>query len=210
MSKAVVAAFDFDGTLTRGDSFLSFLRTIAGRRRFLLQMLGLSPSLLAYVLGAMSNHRVKNRLLAQFLRGKEVSSVEQVAQNFATGQLPGFIKPSALARLRWHQQEGHRCIIVSASLECYLRPWAATVGVAEVIGSQLAVDGEVYTGALTGLNCYGAEKTRRLTALLGEREAYTLYAYGDSKGDRELLALADYAYYRQMPEAGRHDPGNGS
>jgi phosphoserine phosphatase len=73
------------------------------------------------------------------------------------------------------------------------------VGVDEVIGSRLGIVGGVYTGELALPNCYGVEKSRRLTALLGEREAYTLYAYGDSKGDKELLAMADYSYYRTMP-----------
>lgn len=201
MTKPVVAAFDFDGTLTASDSFLPFLRAVAGNTRYVQHMLSLSPVLLGYGLGLVKNHRAKARVLAKFLSGAEVEAIRRIAQDFATRQLPGQIRASALARLRWHQQQGHRCVIVSASLECYLQPWAQTVGVSEIIGSQLAIDADIYTGQLAGANCYGAEKTRRLEALLGSRDAYTLYAYGDSKGDRELLALADYAYYRQMPEA---------
>lgn len=201
MSRNVVAAFDFDGTITRRDSFLPFLQAMAGRRRYLRQMLTLSPGLLAYLLGIISNHTVKNRVLTQFLRGNEVGDVRRVAQDFAAGRLQRFIRPDALARLRWHQQQGHRCVIVSASLECYLLPWAEATGGVEVIGSRLAIDDERYTGELLGRNCYGAEKVRRLTDVLGARDTYTLYAYGDSKGDRELLACADHAYYRQMPAA---------
>jgi phosphoserine phosphatase len=73
------------------------------------------------------------------------------------------------------------------------------VGVDDVIGSRLGIADTVHTGDLALPNCYGAEKSRRLSDLLGEREAYTLYAYGDSTGDRELLAMADFAYYRDMP-----------
>lgn len=200
MNKPVVAAFDFDGTLTHRDSFLPFLRALAGDRVYAQRMLGLAPVLLGYGLGLVKNHHAKARVLAAFLSGQDVQQIQQVAQEFATRQLPGRIRASALTRLRWHQQQGHRCVIVSASLECYLRPWAQSVDVDEVIGSQLAMAGDSYTGQLAGANCYGAEKPRRLLELLGERDAYTLYAYGDSKGDRELLALADFAYYRQMPQ----------
>lgn len=199
MSRDVVAAFDFDGTITRRDTFLPFLQEMAGRRRYLQQMLTQSPGLLAYLLGMISNHTVKNRLLTQFLRGNEVGDVRQVAQDFAAGRLQQFIRPAALARLRWHQQQGHRCVIVSASLECYLQPWAEAIGGVEVIGSRLVIDNERYTGELLGQNCYGPEKVRRLSVILGARDTYTLYVYGDSKGDRELLACADHAYYRQMP-----------
>lgn len=200
MTKPVVAAFDFDGTLTYRDSFLPFLRAVAGDARYLQLMLGLSPVLLGYGLGLVKNHHAKARVLAKFFSGQAVHQIQQVADEFAARQLPARIRASALARLRWHQQQGHRCVIVSASLECYLRPWAQAVGVNDVIGSRLATEAEIYTGQLATANCYGAEKTRRLQVLLGQRDAYTLYAYGDSKGDRELLALADHAYYRQMPE----------
>ncbi len=201
MSKLVVAAFDFDGTLTYRDSFLPFLRVVAGDARYAQNMLSLSPVLLGYGLGVVKNHVAKARVLEKFFTGQNVQHIQQISEDFATQQLPGRIRTNALARLRWHQQQGHRCVIVSASLECYLKPWAQSVGVAEVIGSRLATAAEIFTGQLATANCYGAEKTRRLQTLLGDRDAYTLYAYGDSKGDRELLALADYAYYRQIPEA---------
>lgn len=200
MTKPVVAAFDFDGTLTHGDSFLPFLRAVAGNLRYAQHMLGLSPLLLGYGLGLVKNNDAKARVLAKFFSGAGVEQIQWIADDFATRQLPRFMRDNALARLRWHQQQSHRCVIVSASLECYLRPWTQTVGITDLIGSQLAIQDQLYTGQLAGANCYGAEKTRRLHALLGEREAYTLYAYGDSKGDRELLALADHAYYRQIPE----------
>ncbi|MFA5171173.1 MAG: HAD-IB family hydrolase [Sulfuriferula sp.] len=200
MTKPIVAAFDFDGTLTHGDSFLPFLRYLAGNVRYTQSMLVLSPVLLGYALKLVKNHHAKDRVLAQFFTGQDVQHIQQCARDFARHQLPQRINPKALARLRWHQQQGHRCVIVSASLECYLRPWAASVGVDDVIGSRLGIVGDVYTGELALPNCYGAEKSRRLHALLGEREAYTLYAYGDSKGDKELLAMADYTYYRKMPD----------
>lgn len=199
MTKPIVAAFDFDGTLTHGDSFLPFLRFLAGDVSYVQSMLVLSPVLLGYALKLVKNHHAKARVLAQFFTGQDVQRIQQCARDFAQHQLPQRINPKALARLHWHQQQGHRCVIVSASLECYLRPWAASVGVDDVIGSRLGVAGDVYTGELALPNCYGAEKSRRLHALLGEREAYTLYAYGDSKGDKELLAMADYTFYRKMP-----------
>jgi phosphatidylglycerophosphatase C len=69
-------------------------------------------------------------------------------------------------------------------------------GITEIIGNPAELcDGRV-TGRLAGANCYGPEKVRRLLALNPERESYTLFAYGDGRGDRELLAAADHPYYR--------------
>ena len=74
------------------------------------------------------------------------------------------------------------------------------MGIDRVLCSSLRSDrtGRV-SGRLAGKNCYGLEKTRRLLDSLGDRSGYILYAYGDSRGDRELLASADHAFYRTMP-----------
>ena len=59
------------------------------------------------------------------------------------------------------------------------------------------VDG-LYTGALIGRNCRRAEKRERLQAWLAEAglpESSVVYAYGDSAGDTELLAMAQHAVW---------------
>ena len=48
------------------------------------------------------------------------------------------------------------------------------------------------TGALSGANVRKAEKARRLSDWLRRRRPYELWAYGDSSGDDELLAMADH------------------
>jgi HAD superfamily hydrolase (TIGR01490 family) len=111
-----------------------------------------------------------------------------------------------MQRFAWHKQQGHRCVIVSASLELYLRPWATAAGFNDVLGSRLeALDDGRTSGKLLGENCFGPEKMRRLETLLGPREGYTLYAYGDSRGDKELLSAADFAFYKKFGEDGKSD-----
>jgi HAD superfamily hydrolase (TIGR01490 family) len=106
------------------------------------------------------------------------------------------IRAEALERVRFHQQRGDRVVIVSASPTDWIVPWAASEGITEVIGNPAQVSDGKVTGRLAGANCYGPEKVRRLLALNPERESYTLFAYGDGRGDRELLAAADHPYYR--------------
>lgn len=196
----VVAAFDFDGTLTYTDSFLPFLHAVAGSPRFARYMAELTPALLAYKRGRLSNDEAKQRVLTRFLANQEFTFLEQAAQHFVQRRLPYLLRRRALQRLAWHQQQNHRCVLVSASLELYLKPWAAGVGITEVLGSclELTSTGQV-TGRLLGKNCHSEEKIRRLAELLGERSGYRLYAYGDSVGDQALLEYADYAYFRLFP-----------
>ena len=95
-------------------------------------------------------------------------------------------------RLRWHQEQGHRIVIVSASLDRYVLPVGAHLGVEDVIATSLEINPEGrLTGRLLGPNVRTHEKARRLRALLGEQPV--AFGYGDSEGDREMLAMADKA-----------------
>jgi len=130
-----------------------------------------------------------------------MEKLREEGERFAALVLPGLLRHEALQRLAWHQRQGHHCVAISASLELYVRPWAIKAGFDDVIATRLEMrDDGCTTGKLSGANCFGIEKVRRLETLLGPREAYSLYAYGDSRGDRELLSSADYAYYRTIPK----------
>src|SRR6185437_13325609 len=96
------------------------------------------------------------------------------------------------ARIAWHQQAGHEVAIVSASLDVYLDEVARTLGVAHVLCTSLDTDERGFcTGRLRGANCRGAEKATRLQMLLGTDDV-ELWAYGNSRGDDEMLALAHH------------------
>jgi phosphatidylglycerophosphatase C len=197
----VVAAFDFDGTLTRRDTLLPFLLHTLGAPAVARHVLMLSPTLAGYVLGLIGNSVAKERVFVQCLAGMRMDELLQQGERFAAYVLPGLLSQEALQRLEWHKQQGHRCVVISASLDLYVRPWATKTGFDDVIATHLETHDDGYvTGNLSGANCFGIEKARRLEILLGEREGYTLYAYGDSRGDRELLSLADHPYYRQIPK----------
>ncbi|MGC2456602.1 MAG: HAD-IB family hydrolase [Gallionellaceae bacterium] len=198
--KPVVAAFDFDGTLTRRDTLLPFLLYLLGVAEVARHALVLSPTLVGYGLNLIPNDVAKERVLSQCLTGMEMDALRQEGERFAALALPHLLRHEALQRLAWHQQQGHRCVVISASLDLYVRPWAQQAGFNDIIATHLEVrqDGRI-TGKLAGKNCFGAEKARRLQALLGARDGYVLYAYGDSRGDKELLSLADHAYFRRMP-----------
>jgi phosphatidylglycerophosphatase C len=141
----------------------------------------------------------KERVLMHCLSGMKVGELREQGERFAKLALPGLLRPEALARLAWHKASGHRCVAISASLDLYVHPWAVSAGFDDVIATHLEAHDGCVTGKLLDGNCYGPEKVKRLAALLGDKSGYTLYAYGDSRGDRELLACADHAYYREMP-----------
>ncbi|MGB7088057.1 MAG: HAD-IB family hydrolase [Phormidesmis sp.] len=196
---SVVAIFDFDGTLTRRDSLLPFLRAIAGQRRFVIGLVCLSPMLVRYSLKLIPNWQAKETMLTYFLAGMPAARLQSFAQHFANQTLPQLLRPEAIERLCWHQQQGHRTLIVSASPEAYLRPFADLMKIDQVIGTRLEIEQGALTGRISGKNCYGPEKVARLSDWI-DRSQNILYAYGDSRGDRELLAIAQFSYYRKFQD----------
>jgi len=188
----VVAAFDVDGTLTTRDCVTPFLRRAAGRR--LWTTLLRHPLALAASLAYRDRDRLKE-LACGALRGSESSRMDMLGEAFAREIETGLLRADTVARLRHHQELGHAVILASASLDPYLVPLGASLGVDGVVCTVLerGADGRL-TGRLAGANCRGAEKARRVRAWLEaeSREDAELWAYGDSSGDDELLALADH------------------
>lgn len=201
--RPVVAAFDFDGTLTWRDTLLPFLRHLLGWPRLLWVFFICSPWLLAYALRLTSNHRAKARLLHASMAGRTLAEVERCAQAFVQHELPLQWRPWALRQLVQHQQQGHRCVIVSASTSLYMPLAGASLGVDAVLCTEMEVADSRYTGRMATANCHGEEKVRRLQAWLareyGADAAPLLHAYGDTSGDKPLLRLAQEAWYRGKP-----------
>lgn len=191
--RVVIAAFDVDGTLTTRDCVRPFLERAAGRRRLLTALL--RRPLATFVAAARRDRdRFKEIIVGGALRGKLITEVETIGEQFAQYVLVNWLRPDTLRRLRWHQQSGHRTVLVSASLAAYLRPLALRLGIDDVLCTDSTRSGERYGDRLNGANCRADEKRRRLDEWLEERRwgHAEVWAYGNSAGDRELLARADH------------------
>jgi phosphatidylglycerophosphatase C len=193
MSPTVVAAFDVDGTLTRRDSVVPFLWRV-GRGRWLLGLLRRHRELLD-ALWHRDRDALKAVAVAAAVTGRDHAEVAAAGRAWAEEIQRSRLRSDTVARLDWHRAGGHRVVLVSASLDVYLEPLAADLGLHGVICTRLEVDGDGRcTGGLVEANCRGAEKARRLRAWIDEHhpEGATVWAYGDSAGDDALLALADH------------------
>jgi HAD superfamily hydrolase (TIGR01490 family) len=118
-----------------------------------------------------------------------------LGERYAREAIPPLLRPAALERIDWHKSRGDRIVIVSASLDVYLEPWCAAMEL-EVICTRLETHGERLTGRYMGGDCCGPEKARRVRERIRVSNYPTIYAYGDSDEDRELLGMADRRYYQ--------------
>lgn len=194
-----VAAFDVDGTLTTTDCVVPFLRRTVGTPTLVRRMLG-SPLGLARAGVRRDRDALKAASAAAAFRGLPIDAVQADAEQFAHEVYDHHLRDDAVQSLRRHLDAGDTVVLVSASFEVYLRPLAALLGADDVLAVRLEVgDDGILTGRLDGANCRGAEKVARLHRWLeqhaGGRAGVHLSAYGDSRGDRELLADADEAHW---------------
>ncbi len=196
-----IAAFDFDGTLSVRDSFMAFLRWRAPYARWLIGMIRLAPAGLVYVLNR-DRERLKSAAVAVFLRGLSRSRLESEAEAFAEAVWSRFMRPDALETWeRWGQAGAWR-VIVTASPETTIAPFARRLAADQLIGTRLAFDGEDrVAGTFETPNCRAQEKVVRLRRAFGP-DVRLAAAYGDSSGDIEMLQIADEAgmkVFRETP-----------
>ncbi len=189
-----VAAFDFDGTIARHDTLGAFLLHVAGPSALARAMAVHSPRIAAVALGRADRNAAKEAVITALVRGRTAESLAAAGRAYADRLWDRQrFRPDMLQRLRWHRESGHDIVIVSASLDSYLVPLAPRLGVGHVISCSLETDDRgLATGRLFGGNVRGPEKARRLREWLGNMTAIELWAYGDSSGDTDLLALADH------------------
>jgi phosphatidylglycerophosphatase C len=194
-----VAAFDLDGTLTEGGSVFRWLRVVAGDREAYWAALRLLGPLTAGALASgPTADRAKERLFRSLLAGRDLEQLTAVSRFFALSHLTTRRRDDVIARLSWHRSQGHDLVVVSASPQLYVDVVAEQLGADGAVGTRLAVgaDGRL-SGGYAGLNCRGEEKLRRVREWIGARHYERppiLYAYGNSRGDRRLLASADHPY----------------
>lgn len=186
----IAALFDVDNTLLPGTTservFISYLIRNGhyGPRAALRTLTTLVRHARLGAFGALRTHR-------PYLRDRTVADVARLADRvFATRILPR-LAPTGLARIRHHQQQGHRVALLSGAPQFLVELLAAQLGIETVIGTPLALASGRYTGTLAGLHPYGERKAilaRQFADAHGiDRRAS--YAYADHHSDAEVLGL---------------------
>lgn len=195
--RKVIAAFDFDGTITKYDTLLYFIWFAVSFYRVLAGTIAMVPFLGMYKMKFIPNYKAKERLFKIYFGGYQIDKFNVLSSEFSK-KIDQIINPLALEKIKWHQEMGHEVIIISASAENWISPWATSQGIKTVLATRLEVKNNRITGTFLTKNCHGQEKVNRLLDRYPDRSSYVLYAYGDSNGDKELLSIADHSFYRRF------------
>ena len=172
-----------------------FLRFAVGSPRFYSGFLGLWPHVLSYYVGRIHAGELKQRFLNYYLANFDEQALERLGQDFCEQHLPTLIRADAIKRLKNHHEQCHTVFVVTASLGLWVKPWCDANGV-ELISTPYSINDQQSPRIQLGNNCKGAEKVSRIKAAVNIEHYEALYAYGDTRGDREMLCLADHAYFK--------------
>jgi len=196
----MLALFDFDGTITTDDSLIKFIRYSVGNLKTAWGMLVLSPMLVIFKLKLIPNYKAKQMMISYFFKGMNEQQFKKLAEEYSLKHIDAILRPKAMEKIAWHKEQGHKVIIVSASMESWLKPWCDENNL-DLIATRLEITNGIVTGKFLTKNCYGIEKANRIHERYDLSEYNHIYAYGDSRGDKELLALADENFYKPFRDA---------
>jgi len=197
MKNKVIAIFDFDGTITKGDTFLPFLFYSFGAWKTLCCLIITFPYLLAYTFNLVSNHYAKEKMIKFLFNNLNTEKLKLITEKFIEKKLDGYLRKNVIERLKWHQKQNHITVLISASLDIYIEPWAKRFNFSFVESTKLETNENIYTGKIKGNNCYGIEKVCRLENIFkGKLRKYETYGYGDSSGDKFFINLCDFKYFK--------------
>ena len=193
--KKRIAFFDFDGTITTRDTLLEIIKFYKGNFKFYLGFIINSPFLIAYKAGIITNQAAKEKVLTWFFGKIPVQKFQQRCDEFAGIQTSLMIRPKALVEIEKLKTTGAEIVIVSASAENWIAAWCSKNNL-QLIGTKLQVKNELLTGKIDGFNCYGQEKVNRIHAAFDLSRYDEIYCYGDTKGDKPMLKLATFSFYK--------------
>lgn len=193
--KKGIAFFDFDGTITKKDTLLEFIKFTKGSFGFYLGFLLNLPYLIAYKLKIISNQSAKEKVLRFFFHGIAIEEFNRRCQEFAEQVVPKLVRTKALDEIERLKAMDIKVVVVSASPENWIEQWTKRLGL-ELIASRLEVSGGKVTGKILGKNCHGDEKVVRIKEVYDLTNYNIIAAYGDTGGDKPMLELADQAHYR--------------
>lgn len=186
--------FDFDGTLTTRDTILPLGLFLArkGPNKYKKMSL-LILHLIMLKLRLITNHALKVRFCELLMKNESEEVIEKAAWTFVQDYVREILRKPVVERLLNHVQKGDEVYLVSSNFGFVLRGLRGKWALSGVVATEAEVDGGRFTGRIAGRSCEGKAKLARVVSCFGEPRVRAATAYGDSRGDHELLSFVKNA-----------------
>ncbi len=189
-----IAFFDLDYTLIKTSSGIQYVQEIIWQRRAPLWLVGYIA--VRYQLKSF-DYGEANAWLIKYAGRYGQTEAKQFFQEWVARRVFPKIVAAGKAKIAWHKSQGHRVLILSASIEEIVRPVAEYLGLGtDYLCTHLEVVDNNYTGMLDGPMCYGTGKIHWAKSWCAQNnlpfpEALG-YFYTDSSSDAPLLELVQH------------------
>lgn len=190
-----IALFDFDGTITTEDTFMRFIYDTTPKHRLIIGNILLLPFILGYKLDLISAGFMRSAITRLAFWHRKTPPVKSAGKHHANSFLHTVVRDSALKHIEQHKANGDKIVVVSASLDLYLQHWCQHHNI-ELLCNSLEINKGRYTGRLSKQDCAGPQKAILVKKHYQLENYQTVYAYGDTIEDKQLLSLADVKYYQ--------------
>ena len=182
---------DFDGTYIKGDSYFFSLIYLGGWKKFIKNSPALLFITIEYYFNFITRNEAKRRSFNLIYKNMGIDDINKKLVRFKR-RLHVF--PSVKRKLAELKRSGYSIVVVTASLDVYMNYFAEHFGFDGCICTETEKNGGFLTGKLKRKNCNYAEKMLRIK----ESEFYSpdadIIAFGNSKGDKEMLNIAREFY----------------
>ncbi len=186
--------FDFDGTITYKDTMFLFLRYY-NPAKFRVQFIRHIPLFILLKLKLADTEKVKKSFIGSVLKGQLQSKIEEKAEKFFEENFPKIIRENALDFINNIDREHTHSLIVTASLDLWVKPFAEKLQM-QLVSTQAEFKNGIFTGNFIGINCNGNEKLERIKKQIYGHKYDKIIAFGDTSGDKAMLKWADEGHYR--------------
>ena len=187
-----LALFDFDGTLCTKDSFTGFIFFALRKRHIVKQGIKILPWIQAYFLNIYPADSMRPRLFKAMF--SNISSRELLALALEYSHLlRNSLDQKIYKQLLKHKHNNDDVVIVSASVDLYLKDIAELLGV-DLICTEAEIKESKFTGFFATPDCSNEQKKIRVLEKYNLEDYQAVYAYGNSTEDLAMLNLADFKF----------------
>ena len=186
-----VVITDFDGTFVKGDSYMLSLVFFGGWVHFIKNSHKLLFTVIEYYFNFITRNEAKRRTYQIIYTHMSTDNINRKLKKFGS-RLRVF--PKVRKKIESLKKEGYRVVVVTASPDIYMDYLAEKYGFDDCICTLTEKTGDILTGKLKRKNCNYAEKVVRIKESGICQSGGRIIAFGNSKGDKEMLHLADEYY----------------
>lgn len=185
--------YDFDGTLVKKDSMISFLYfiNINSKAIFFLNFVKAAPSFFLYFFKIITRDQLKENFLNVFFKNILKKELDCHAKKFAFN-IVSQIEPTIFNQLKHDPDNSTHCI-VTASLDIWMEPISNLLDVELIATKSMFNSSNCFIG-INGKNCNNSEKVARIKRNYDLKKFNEISVYGNSSGDKAMIELGDKQY----------------